>query len=130
MNFINRVTLFFANNFLTECRITIEFLHNFFRPEVILSSHTIFINASTKEFTLIHLVTFSISNSRIRMNFTSSIHEMFMNELIVEYMVATCHYTVAMSCNCIESILSIIISDLQFTTRGLYLCIPVLRGGI
>ena len=25
-----RVTLFFANNFLTECRFTMEFLHNFF----------------------------------------------------------------------------------------------------
>ena len=28
---------------------------------------------------------------------------MFMNELIVKYKVATCHYEVAMSCNCIES---------------------------
>ena len=28
--FHGRVTLFFANNFLTECRITMEFLHNFF----------------------------------------------------------------------------------------------------
>ena len=65
-----------------------------------------FINASLKEFTLIHLVTFSISSSRIRMKFYfegSSIDEMFTNELIVKYMVATCHYTVAMSCNCIES---------------------------
>ena len=30
--FIGRVTLFFANNSLTEYRITMEFLHNFFRP--------------------------------------------------------------------------------------------------
>ena len=28
---------------------------------------------------------------------------MFMNELIVRYKVAACHYTVAMSYNCIES---------------------------
>ena len=32
MYFNSRVTLFFANNFLTECRITIEFVYNFFRP--------------------------------------------------------------------------------------------------
>ena len=30
--FKGRVTLFFANNSLTEYRITMEFLHNFFRP--------------------------------------------------------------------------------------------------
>ena len=29
--FQGRVTLFFADNFSTECRITMEFLHNFFR---------------------------------------------------------------------------------------------------
>ena len=40
---------------------------------------------------------------------------MFMNELIEEYKVATCHYTVVMSFNCIR-FLSIIISDLQITT--------------
>ena len=28
--FIGSVTLFFANNYLTEYRITMEFLHNFF----------------------------------------------------------------------------------------------------
>ena len=28
--FHDRVTLFFADNFSTECRITIEILHNFF----------------------------------------------------------------------------------------------------
>ena len=30
--FIGRVTLFFANNYLTEYRITMEFSHNFFKP--------------------------------------------------------------------------------------------------
>ena len=30
--FQGRVTLFFADNFSTECRITMEFLHNFSRP--------------------------------------------------------------------------------------------------
>ena len=40
---------------------------------------------------------------------------MSVNELIVKYKVATCHYIVAMSCNCIDSYH--IISDLQFTTR-------------
>ena len=29
MYFIGRVTLFIANNYLTEYRITMEFLHNF-----------------------------------------------------------------------------------------------------
>ena len=28
---------------------------------------------------------------------------MFMTELIIKYKVTTCHYTAAMSCNCIES---------------------------
>ena len=28
--FIGRVTLFFANNYLSEYRIAMEFLHNFF----------------------------------------------------------------------------------------------------
>ena len=52
--FHDRVTLFFADNFSTECRITMEFLHNFLDPEVILNSHIMFINASTKEFTLVN----------------------------------------------------------------------------
>ena len=69
MYFICRLTLFFANNSLTECRITMEFLHNFLDHEVIFSSHIMFINVSTNDFTLIHLVTFSISRSRIRMKF-------------------------------------------------------------
>ena len=43
---------------------------------------------------------------------------MFMNELIVNYKVATCHYTVAMSCNCIDRVLPVIISDLQFMTSN------------
>ena len=47
-----------------------EILHNFFLDhEVFFSSHTMFINAQTKEFTPTHLVTFSISRSRIRMKF-------------------------------------------------------------
>ena len=58
--FIGRVTLFFANNYLTECRITVEFLHNFLDPDVIFSSHTMYFNTPTKDFTPIHLVTFSI----------------------------------------------------------------------
>ena len=42
------VTLFFANNFLTQFRITMKFLHNIFLDhEVIFSSHTMFINAPT-----------------------------------------------------------------------------------
>ena len=41
----------------------------FLDPEVIFSSHTMFMNALTKEFTLTYLVTFSISRSRIRMKF-------------------------------------------------------------
>ena len=41
----------------------------FLDPEVIFSSHTMFINASTEEFTRTNLVTFSISRSRIRMKF-------------------------------------------------------------
>ena len=53
--FHDRVTLFFADNFSKECRITIEILHNFFLdPEVFFSSHTMFINAATKEFTLVN----------------------------------------------------------------------------
>ena len=68
--FHGRVILFFANNSLMRCRITMKFLHNFFLDyEVFFSSHTMLINAQTKEFTLTHLVTFSISRSRIRMKF-------------------------------------------------------------
>ena len=46
-----------------------EFSNIFLDPEVIFSSHTMFINASTKEFTPTHFVIFSISRSRIRMKF-------------------------------------------------------------
>ena len=53
--FHGRVTLFFANNSLTEGRITMEFFTQFFlNYEVIFSSHTMFINTSTKEFTLVN----------------------------------------------------------------------------
>ena len=60
MHFIGRVTMLFANNSLMECLITMKFLHIFLHPDVIFSSHTMLINASTKDFTPIHLVTFSI----------------------------------------------------------------------
>ena len=58
MHFIGRVTMLFANNSLMECLITMKFLHIFFlHPDVIFSSHTMLINASTEDFTPIHLVT-------------------------------------------------------------------------
>ena len=62
MYFIGRVTLFFANNYLTEYRITMEFLHNFLKTltQFLVHIATMLINASTKDFTPIHLVTFSI----------------------------------------------------------------------
>ena len=60
MHFIGRVTMHFANSSLMECLITIKFLHIFFlHPDVIFSSHTMFINASTKEFTLVNNATSS-----------------------------------------------------------------------
>ena len=31
-----------------------EFLHNFLDPDIIFSSHTMFINASTKEYTFVN----------------------------------------------------------------------------
>ena len=75
------------------------FTQFFLDPEVIFSSHIIFINAPTKEFTLRHLVSFSISCSHNRMKFyfvysliLMFMDEMFMNELIVKYKVATCHF--------------------------------------
>ena len=43
------------------------FTQFFLDPEVIFSSHIMFINAPIIEFTLTHLVTFSISRPRIRM---------------------------------------------------------------
>ena len=61
--------MLFANHSLMECLITMKFLHIFLHPDVIFSSHTMLINASTKDFTPIHLVTFSIWRSRIRMKF-------------------------------------------------------------
>ena len=60
MHFMGRVTMLFANNFSMECLITMKFLHIFLHHDVIFSSHTILINASTKDFTPIHLVTLSI----------------------------------------------------------------------
>ena len=60
MYFKGRVTLFFANNYLTEYHHHGIFIQFFKDPVVIFSSHTMLINAFTKDFTLIHLVTFSI----------------------------------------------------------------------
>ena len=58
MYFICRVTLFFANNYLIEYH---GIFTQFFKDTaVIFSSHTVLINAATKDFTRIHLVTFSI----------------------------------------------------------------------
>ena len=51
--------MLFANNSLMECLITMKFLHIFLHPDVIFSSHTMFINASTKEFTLVNNATSS-----------------------------------------------------------------------
>ena len=45
------------------------FTQFFLDPKPIFSSHTMFIIAPTKEFTLTHIVTFTISRSRIRMKF-------------------------------------------------------------
>ena len=53
--FHGRVTLFFDNNSLMQCRITMKFLHNLFlNHEEFFSSHTMFIDTSTKEFTLVN----------------------------------------------------------------------------
>ena len=55
MYFKGHVTLFFANNYLTEYRNILNILTQFsLDHDVIFSSHTIFINASTKEFTLVN----------------------------------------------------------------------------
>ena len=51
MYFIGHVPLFFDNNYLTEYGIITQFSLD---PDVIFSSHTMFINASTKEFTLVN----------------------------------------------------------------------------
>ena len=56
MHFIGRVTKLFANNSFMECLITMNFYTFFLHPGVIFSSHTMFINASTKEFTLVNNV--------------------------------------------------------------------------
>ena len=71
MYFIGRVTLFFANNFSNGMSNHHGNFIQFFldNEEVIFSSHTMLINASTKDFTPVHLVTFSISGSLVRMKF-------------------------------------------------------------
>ena len=56
------VTLFFANNYLAN-RISDQhgiYTQFFLDPDVIFTSHTVYFNAFTKDFTLIHLVTCSI----------------------------------------------------------------------
>ena len=63
MHFIGRVTMLFANNSLMECLITMKFLHIFLHPDVIFISHTMFINASTKEFTLVNNAIWSYDNA-------------------------------------------------------------------
>ena len=60
MFFIDRVTLFFTNNSLTDCQVFF-----FLDPEVIFSSHTMFIYASTKEFTHINSAIPSYDTLRI-----------------------------------------------------------------
>ena len=57
MYFIGHVTQSISNDSLAECRITMDFLHNFFRPldlEVIFNSQTLFIKAFSKEFILVN----------------------------------------------------------------------------
>ena len=65
------------------------FTQFFLDPEVIFSSHTMFIIGPTKEFTLTHLVTFSIS--RMEFYFVYSLIRLW-TKLIVKYKVATCHF--------------------------------------
>ena len=47
MHLLGRVTMLFANNSLMECLITMKFYTFFLNPDVIFSSHTMLINAST-----------------------------------------------------------------------------------
>ena len=78
MHFIGRVTMLFANNFLMECLITMKFLHIFFsHPDLIFNSHNMFINASTKEFTLL--------------NNAISSHEIAFEELLYYKLACTSH---------------------------------------
>ena len=46
--------MLFAINSLMDRLITMKFLHIFLHPGVIFSSHNMFINASTHEFTLVN----------------------------------------------------------------------------
>ena len=55
MHFIGRLTTLFANNSFNEMSEHHEiFTHFFLHPDVIFSAYTMFINASTKEFTLVN----------------------------------------------------------------------------
>ena len=76
--FHGSVTLFFADNFSTECRDHHEIFTQFFSDhEVILRSHIMFINASTKEFTLV--------------NNTSTRHDVAFEHLLYYKMVANAY---------------------------------------
>ena len=66
-DFTGRVTLILANDFVAKCLFTMALQHNFYYiPTYFFNPHVMLINAYTKEFTLMNLVTFSISRSRIR----------------------------------------------------------------
>ena len=52
--FHGRVTLFFANNSLTERGSPWNFYTIFLTYEIIFCTHTMFINTSTREFTLVN----------------------------------------------------------------------------
>ena len=68
--FTGCVTLNLATNFVTKYRLTMALQHKFHLQQYIfLTPHVMSINACAKEFTLMNLVTFSISRSRIRMKF-------------------------------------------------------------
>ena len=54
MHFIGRVTMLFANNSNGMSDHHEIFTHFFLHPNFIFSSHTMLINASTKEFTLVN----------------------------------------------------------------------------
>ena len=99
------------------------FTQFFLDPEIIFSSHTMFILASKKEFTPIYLVTFNISHSLIRIkfysvySFNSSIDKIFTDSKIQGcYMSLYSSYVMQL-----HRVLSIIISDLQFTTSKSYI---------
>ena len=110
------------------------FTQFFLYPEVIFSSHTMFINASTKDFTLVHLVTFSPSRTRIRMKFYfvymlryfvygQKVYEWTDSKIqgcyMLLYVYIYIYIYIYIYCNHVMQlhwVLFIIISNLQFTT--------------